>query len=612
MAEWIDTYKNLIKSSHQRFSIVIDTDQLFDFEELHKSLIDDGFQILFARTDFDVRIQYELIAKSVEGRILIVVPVNYEPLPDMLVNSLFRNIGLKQLFPHLDATALRGLDYRTLCLLSQIKLYEDLGNEKTLKFLLENLYNIDFETLHGSNQKERILNALIIIFFDNKKVNQPITNLLSGLANQWFPELVIKGLSKTELIRFLSEKWANYLSNGKNEIRFEDNILSKNFGYLFVTGHLNAIKISPERFNNLPKVLKIGAFIDKNHKNDEDLEAYTAYIEQQTCIISDSPDDWFSLMNVLSKAKIKALNSLNIQLTTNFHEIETHINARFQRFIDNTYSTLFSLSGVKHPVLVTRILEHIKAQFQKRKVLLVIDGMSHWQWEIMAKSLNDAGVNFNMKSTLAFIPTITAWSRQAIFKGDRPELTADNSKEKEFFFRFWEQNGWQKYQIHFERIGVNFPTDLNSISDNVLIMGLVCNDLDDIMHGSVLGEKQLFTSTLQWIEQSNIVNYIKLLSKKGFTVFITSDHGNIEAKGIKNLRLQEKVGSISRGKRHLFFSNESMLSNFLSLNPGLEIGIRNTTVYLRNYDAFTNENEILVTHGGSHFWEVLVPFITIE
>lgn len=612
MADWVDTYKNLIRSSHQRFSIVIDPDQLFEFEKLQKSLIDDGFHILFARTDFDVRIQYELIAKSVEGRILIVVPVNYEPLPDMLVNSLFRNIGLKQLFPHLDGTALRGLDYQTLCLLSQIKLYEDLGYEKTLKFLLENLYNIDFETLHGSNQKERILNALIIVFFDNKKVNQPITHFLSGLANQWFPELVKNDLSKTELIRFLSEKWADYLSGGKDEIRFEDNILSKNFGYLFVTGHLNAVKISPERFSILPKALKIGAFIDKNHKNDEDLEAYTAYIEQQTGIISDSPDDWFSLINVLSKAKIKALNSLNIQLTTNFHKIETHINERFQRFIDNTYSTLFSLSGIKHPVVVTRILEHIKAQFQKPNVLLVIDGMSHWQWEILAKSLNNAGVNFNVKTTLAFIPTITAWSRQAIFKGDRPELTEDNSKEDELFFRFWEQNGLQKYQVRFERIGVNFLTDLNSISDNVLIMGLVCNDLDDVMHGSVLGEKQLFASTSQWIEQSNIVNYIKLLREKGFTIFITSDHGNVEAKGIKNLRLKEKVGSISRGKRHLFFSNEAMLSNFLSLNPELETGTRNTTVYLRNYDAFTNENEILVTHGGSHFWEVLVPFITIE
>ncbi len=612
MADWVDTYKNLIRSSHQRFSIVTDPDQLFEFEELRNSLIDEGFQILFARTDFDVRIQYELIAKSAEGKILIVGPENYEPLPDMLVNSLFRNIGLKQLFSHLDATALRGLDYQTLCLLSQIKLYEDLGNEKTLKFLLENLYNIDFETLHGSNKKERILNALIIVFFDNKKVNQPITNFLSGLANKWFPELVKNGLSKSELIRFLNEKWANYLSDSKIEIGFEDSILSKNFGYLFVTGHLKAVKISPEKFSNLHKVLKIGAFIDKNHKNDEDLEAYTSYIEQQTGIISDSPNEWFSLMNVISKTKIKSLNSLNIQLIRNFHEIETLVNARFQRFIDNTYSTIFSLSGVKHPAVVTRILEHIKAQFQNRKVLLVIDGMSHWQWEILAKSLNDAGVNFNLKTTLAFIPTITAWSRQAIFKGDRPELTEDNSREGEFFLRFWEQNGLQRYQVHFERIGVNFPTDLNGISDNVLIMGLVCNDLDDVMHGSVLGEKQLFASTSQWIEQCNIVNFIKLLREKGFTIFITSDHGNVEAKGIKNLRLKEKVGSISRGKRHLFFSNETMLSNFLSLNPGLVTGTRNTTVYLRNYDAFTNENEILVTHGGSHFWEVLVPFITIE
>lgn len=136
--------------------------------------------------------------------------------------------------------------------------------------------------------------------------------------------------------------------------------------------------------------------------------------------------------------------------------------------------------------------------------------------------------------------------------------------------------------------------------------------MDDIMHGSVLGNEQLMASTLQWIQQSRIVEYIKALRLKGFKIFITTDHGNVEAMGIKNLKIKEKVGALSRGKRHIHFSNETMLANFREQNPGLVCGIKDNSVYLRQENAFTDQNVKVVTHGGSHLWEVLIPFGEIE
>ena len=146
----------------------------------------------------------------------------------------------------------------------------------------------------------------------------------------------------------------------------------------------------------------------------------------------------------------------------------------------------------------------------------------------------------------------------------------------------------------------------------VSILGMVTNDLDVTMHGTRLGIEQLKMSTEQWIRKSDIVQHILTLRKLGFSVYIATDHGNVEAKGIKNLKIKEKIGSLSRGKRFLHFSNEVVLKNFQEQNPDLELGTKDLSVYLKNAEAFTSENITVVTHGGSNIWEVLIPFVEIK
>jgi hypothetical protein len=267
---------------------------------------------------------------------------------------------------------------------------------------------------------------------------------------------------------------------------------------------------------------------------------------------------------------------------------------------------------VRKPVVVSRILEHINAKPSKKKALLVIDGMNYWQWNILSKTLTDAGIQYSSNASLAYIPTITAWSRQAIFKGDKPDLSADSSIEAKLFEAYWIKQGVQRYQIAYTKFSVNVPLKLSNISQDTSILGLVCNDLDEIMHGSILGSSQLKMSTEQWIAKSNIVNIILSLRERDFQVYITSDHGNIEAEGLKNLTMKDKVGTLSRGKRHLYFTNEILLRSFIDSNPSLSFGIKDHSVYLKYTEAFTEDSHKVIAHGGSHFWEVIVPFITID
>src|SRR5436305_530501 len=140
MSNWTDKYLRLITSTYKHNIILDDQDNLLQYEELRSLIMETGYQLLEAKNDFDVRLIYELKVNGSEGKSIIVAPVGYKPLPDIRKNVHFQQIGLSQLFPNLDSTAIKGLSYNALCLLSNIRPYEELGQERTLKFLLENLY----------------------------------------------------------------------------------------------------------------------------------------------------------------------------------------------------------------------------------------------------------------------------------------------------------------------------------------------------------------------------------------------------------------------------------------------------------------------------------------
>jgi hypothetical protein len=612
MSNWIDKYKKLVISSHKQHIIIADQDSLFKYEELQQAFENDGFRLIKCKTALSVRLVFELQVREASDKYLIIAPSNYFPLPDIETLVHFQALGLPKLFPNLDAKAIKGLSFNALCLLSNIKPYEELSHEKTLKFLLENLYNVDFDTLTNSKAKERIFNALITVLLEKNGINEPLTKFLSGITKPYFPTLVTKGLTKVNLVNYIQEQWQSYVDKAISELDFNESLLNKSLGYLFAFEYLKPVQVSVEKYNSFSKLLKIGIYIDEKGHNDNELEGLIEYLKQQLEIIEDIADQWFKIIQVLANAKVKTLLSENEELKANYVKIENTFNIRFQRFVDNTYGSLFSLSGVRKPVVVSRILEHINSRPAKKNALLVIDGMNYWQWNILGRALSDNGVNFTANASLAYIPTITAWSRQAIFKGDKPDLSADNSKEAKLFETYWLNHGLSGFQIAYKKFSINDPIRLENISPDTTMLGLVCNDLDEIMHGSILGNGQLKTSTEQWIARSKIVECIVGLKAKGFQVYITADHGNVEATGLKNLTLNDKIGALSRGKRHLHFSNDTLLDNFMELNINIEVGKKGLSLYLKKQEAFTNQNSQVITHGGSHIWEVIVPFISIN
>ena len=240
-----------------------------------------------------------------------------------------------------------------------------------------------------------------------------------------------------------------------------------------------------------------------------------------------------------------------------------------------------------------------------KRAFILIDGMSVIQWYLLHTALYDHGIPVQDLASFAWLPSITAWSRQAFFRGSKPDLSVDNSKEEKYFREYWAKAGELSYQIEYSSFGVDTQPKLPA--PDTKVAAFVCNDLDNLMHGAIMGSEQLHQNTSQWIEKSGIISLVENLKKDGFSICISSDHGNICATGKGSLKLSDRQTSRSRSKRHLYCVNNDEALRFKDGHPELNLSVQGSSVYFTDDSAFEMEGKTIITHGGSHLLEILIP-----
>ena len=96
---------------------------------------------------------------------------------------------------------------------------------------------------------------------------------------------------------------------------------------------------------------------------------------------------------------------------------------------------------------------------------------------------------------------------------------------------------------------------------------------------------------------------------------LTTDHGNVLATGWRSFTASEKThlyGKMSRGHRSAIFMNETSALEFQQ-----DLGYSVSTIHIDNWfvirenQFFITEGKKAITHGCSHLFEVMIPFIKI-
>ncbi|WP_020614471.1 BREX-3 system phosphatase PglZ [Sediminispirochaeta bajacaliforniensis] len=352
-------------------------------------------------------------------------------------------------------------------------------------------------------------------------------------------------------------------------------------------------------------------------------------IENLLSQVPKEADEWINFAQELGillyqfrkSDKTQKYGSLLIQLLNKS-------NAAFSKWCDSHYSLMLNASYI-NPKTLNNILPYLAYKRRKKDIdkvaLLVFDGMSFDQWEIIKREITNLTTDLIEENGIfAMIPTLTSVSRQAIFSGKLPKDYSQSinttQKEKDFWEKFWAEEKHQS--IKFIKPKEDFQEQIEelkaSIKDNrIKIIGTTFLIVDELMHKMSQGYSQMYNSIVLWLRQGYFKDTIKELMENDFDIYITADHGNIEA--LPGRKLNEGILVDTKGQRVRIYDRESAREKAMSNYEEL-IKIESEKYALPdNYYAVAQSNAEyfgkagpVITHGGLSVQEVLVPFIHIK
>lgn len=365
--------------------------------------------------------------------------------------------------------------------------------------------------------------------------------------------------------------------------------------------HQPLVRLNRKETQDFIKKLKAeSASVETVFDLDEFVEELNSLIKEET--INWPVVSWLIAESVSKTIGKPAFEKLYVQINK--------VNLAFQETLQRSYHQSKNSSPVNKPRIVSKILDYLNFNFRDKKIsLIVVDGMALWQYELLRTSLP---ANKHEEIIYSWLPSITQLSRQAIFRGDTPQTDYRQGpkSEEKLWKAYWKEKGCHEFEVIYQHEKIDF-SNLDSVSK----LAIVFKDLDDKMHGST-DYADLLQLTKNWIERSKIIQVVAELTSKGFTVFLTTDHGNIQAKGWRGLQGREKLGtnkSGSRSERHIEYSEKWLSDEFMENNPEMESSVvmEAQAIYFKTDLSFSNKDS-LVTHGGAHLLEVLIPFIEIK
>jgi hypothetical protein len=312
--------------------------------------------------------------------------------------------------------------------------------------------------------------------------------------------------------------------------------------------------------------------------------------------------DWIGVAG--AKAVIEYYAAMaNIRIDLSFAD------AAFGRFIENAYGQLSSEVGGDFPPIVTKTLSAIASGGNEKAALIVIDGMSLFDFEAMSRHWGSIAYAYG--ASYALIPTTTPISRQSLLSGKYPRELAKPfslvNEEKEFRAKAAEL-GYGNRQVEYLR---GFDADVSPLSKLITI---IINEVDDIVHGQRQGRAGMYNDMDLFGKSGKMQSLVKRLTELGFTVYITADHGNTPCVGVGGFRSGVEVETRSMRMAILkdFAEANALLTENTTEYRGYYLNKSYRYFVCKNGVSFDNKGEEVMTHGGMSLDEVIVPFIRIR
>ncbi len=658
MSSWRNTILQEFVPNVTKLTLVSDPDCLLTEEKLAMELRNRGFDLIEFNDPIEFRYAYESKYRSIWNRgkhtdlvvILRLQDTELASLPyDLLQAGRKLSFSLGDLFPNMSYPVVEQLDRSLLDLLfdAQKKTLPDrMGDNATKDFILRHVFGIAAELI---STEVELLRFLLRLHYGNMAIPTMLADRLvevlenSGSFKDWSLAKIIPDAE--QFFTFIQERWPIFLENLKqsNQVKedseayglkiegpirlpFDHQDIRVYIDNLFVEGKLTPVDLPNIEIEKDSWILS-GVSVSKTDSEILRISRLFELINATELSTNSRYTDWISF--AMKWAELSALihTGNSEQHRKQYKEIGNNLNGLFADWLETHYASLINLPP-SNPVMLhhvpRRLARDIEDQNNGRVALVVIDGLSLDQWVTVRNSIQTQNRDLILRESaiFAWIPTLTSVSRQSIFSGKPPiyfpsSINSTNSEEK-LWKQFWQGHSFSKLDVVYKR-GLG-DGDAEVVMDSLInpqtkVVGLVIDKVDKIMHGMQLGAAGMHNQIDQWCKGEYLITLLSYLNRRGYEVWLTSDHGNIESIG----KGRPKEGAIaeSRGERVRVYPTPELRSqissSFTFAREWQPSGLPDDYFPLvaTGNDAFVNEGDSIVGHGGVAIEEVIVPLIKV-
>jgi len=369
---------------------------------------------------------------------------------------------------------------------------------------------------------------------------------------------------------------------------------------------------------------------------------------------ADSFADWCNIYRRLTSWDIELSESNDPGIREVIQYQKAEANQEFSKFVRRNYYDWINRRSEQTPVMSHTLMRSRIFPVVDRNAkttLLLIDNFRYDQWRSINPLLHsyyDVAVD---DFYYAILPTATQYARNAIFAGLMPlsidklmpnkwlndnEEGGKNQYEEEFLRRQMQSNG-KSYKYTFDKLvrpeaGRKLLENIQRIYDADFSV-IVYNFLDILSHArteteiirELTEDEASFRSlTRSWFEHSDLFTLLKMLSERGHTVIVTSDHGTIRVDNPVRVTGDRETSSNLRYKtgRNLQYNAREVYEVTRPEDIQLpRINLSSSYIFAYNSDFLVYNNDAnrfiryyknTFQHGGISMEEMIVPYIVLN
>jgi hypothetical protein len=663
VSSWRDQILKEFSSKVARLSLVADPDALLLEEGILETIHETGLELISFDDHIAFRYAYEsnfrcrwdigehtdpvLVLRSQKS--------DLSSLPyDLLQVGRKLSFNLGQIFPTLSYRVVAALDRGDLDALYEAQARHapgSLGDNATKEFILRHVFEIAPELI---KQPSELLRILLRRHYRGQRIPSILDERFIQLLRQnstfdsWPLEIIIP--DRELFFSFLQERWPMFLDREAAKEKggiWEDEKLPAlaiagpvdlPFGHHDVRGYIDGLFLEgvlhPVSNKHADTLFEswVGIGIRTDAREDR-FRRLTRLIDNlQASVPADEArhGDWFHFARGWAELVVltdNSVDSLSDEVRLQITSLQAAVDTRFTAWLLRRYAGLVNLPALP-PVMLHHLPRFIASQMGQDRdakfALVIVDGLAMDQWLIVRDALDSPQPRFQIReqAVFAWIPCLTSVSRQAAFAGKAP-LFFPNSiqtteKESSLWKQFWIEQGFIPNEIvYLKALGDGSQEIVSEALSHpkVRVAGLVIDKVDKIMHGMEMGTAGMHNQVRQWAQRKYLSSLFDLLLTQGFRIYLTSDHGNIEAEGCG--RPAEGAMADLRGERVRIYPDAALRRKVKERFPAaLEwdpIGLPHDCLALLAppRQAFVREGQHTVSHGGISLEELIVPLVQI-